>query len=1237
MNMTPDALARDKFYERIRNGLLGPGSDIFVSQNDLQAEIISDYPLQRYYTGILFPEKDRVNSQNEEDEAVIESETPFDQEEAEEVTIKDNKEIGNVSESDSTSELFKEKAGDEDIVISPNNFFPTNIGLTFCVDKNVKEIEVEFSFGLYYQPSQKEIKIEITPEGFNAFTNDKSIFPLKDILKYENGYMFLARELKGYKGGRGKERSEEYKLFDTFKRSGELENHPLLKNNLYLFEQLIGRTWKRKQIIKDLLIKIPESYNKDEIYSEQIDKDNQIRVGYYIKKYNIGEYSYIKIQLVNNSDKHPSRKFSNKNERLNRKCLFQSRIKVKSKNFQPYKSYQELHPYDEEARILKHLYDDVYSYGIGHNCSVIWDENNKKPQWIETTFLPSYDVNDIKNTLTPNAKNLKENIINESLDIYNLTVFGLSKNEVINKISGFINSYGEWITNQKEKIKSHGPIETHIINKLDDNYMRLKHNVALLKDDNIFKAFQLANTAMYIQIILSYDPDFNGREKMLSELNADITYDDIIFFRNYDFRRLQFGRPMYRPFQLAFLLLCLDSIIDVESKDRNEIVDLLWFPTGGGKTEAYLVVAAFTIVWRRFSNDIGYEGTSVIMRYTLRLLTAQQFERASRLIVALEFLRNKYPEVLKDEKITIGLWVGMASTPNKVKDAHKIVDEINAECNKGDKGNPEQKNTFQVSSCPWCGSKLINKNKHNKWDQGFEIVGRGQNAKFKIKCLNERCFYHKELPMQVVDEMLYENPPTLLFATVDKFAILAWEENGHRFFNSLSDNGLPPDLIIQDELHLLSGPLGSITGIFESIVEVLCTKDGRKPKIIASTATTRNTREQIKALYGGREVNAFPPSGLNYKDNFFAKIVEEDSKRQYVGFMPTGKTAIDSQLQLIAHLLVARMEVYREFVKRNSYEIIDNYWTIVSYYNSLKDVGKIYNKIGDEISNFTSTLQIKLLGENPAYTFNYYGLPNRVVELTSRIESPRIKQVLKELEENKFQPDSVKKYETEKTYLRNIVDLALATNMISVGIDIERLNLMLINGQPKNIAEYIQASSRVGRKNKGLVIALLDANRARDKSYLEHFVSFHQAFYKSIEPISITPFTENTVDKMLSSLIITYIRHKKGLFQNNNAQYFLPEMLNEFKKMIIDRFKDCKAEYLYFESKIDDLAKDWIRKIKEYSLKNYKVNIYRKEAGLMKRPTEKASNEDEKWSVMESMREIDTSSFIQILLQRRNV
>ncbi len=317
------------------------------------------------------------------------------------------------------------------------------------------------------------------------------------------------------------------------------------------------------------------------------------------------------------------------------------------------------------------------------------------------------------------------------------------------------------------------------------------------------------------------------------------------------------------------------------------------------------------------------------MRYTLRLLTAQQFERSSKLISALEFLRKNFTEELKTEPITIGLWVGNQLTPGKIEDAEKYIDEIESECNRND-GRPETKNPFQVSACPWCGTKLI-----AEGDYGFKVERRI----FKIHCLNNRCTFHKEIPVQVVDEMLFKQPPTLLFATVDKFAQIAWKEEAHKFFNSLDEEKLPPDLIIQDELHLLSGPLGSIVGIFESVVEKLCTNEALNltPKIIASTATTRNTIQQVAQLYGGRKVNVFPPSGLSYDDSFFARESKAKSRRKYIGFMPVGKTSIDTQLYILAHLLVARIETGEPFN--------NNYWTIVSYYNSLKDVGKIRNKV----------------------------------------------------------------------------------------------------------------------------------------------------------------------------------------------------------------------------------------------------------------------------------------------------
>jgi hypothetical protein len=1236
MSNNHDSIARDIFQTRIKNGLLGPGSDIFVFEKDISDEIIADYPLQRYYTGVLFPEREKVKTLDEKADAEINTETDINENVLFE-TENENSENNPIENNNANKN--KEPNEDDELKISQNTFFPSNIGLTFCIAKNIKEFDVEFNFGLYSQ-IKSNIKIKISKEDFDEFINH-STFPFKNIITYEDGYMVLERKLKGKSR---QPRTEEFAKYDEFKKSDEFKDSPL-KYRFHYFEKLLGRTWKRESIFIKKTIPVTEITKPEIIIEINLAKksDAFFRASYTVRTYNFPKNpnnTYVKIQLANTSDKHPANKFSNANERLNAKTIFQAEIKVSAKELKPYKSYIELNPLDQEAEVLNFLYKDKFSYGIGHNCSVVWDKSKES---IQTTFLPEYDIKDTKNSFS--KEDFKDNLddflsLNESLDIYNLSHFSdKNQTEIIERLTSFVNLYGEWIDVQKQKPSVNPEIEETIFKDLDYNLKRLKTNIGLLKEDDIFRAFQLANSAMLIQIIISNDDDFSGKEKDLNQLNSEIDYQDISFFKDYNFTKLPFNRPKYRPFQLAFLLLNIDSITDLNSDSRNKIVDLIWFPTGGGKTEAYLAVAAFTIVYRRLMNEIGFEGTSVIMRYTLRLLTAQQFERASRLIVSLEFLRNHFTNELREEPIDIGMWVGMSSTPNTLKEAEENVEEINEECNKKN-GNPESKNVFQISSCPWCGTKLMTKNEYGKWDYGFKIVGKKKNAEFKIKCLNKNCHFHNKLPIQVVDEMLYENPPTLLFGTVDKFAMLAWKANGHKFFNSLDDDKLPPDLIIQDELHLLTGPLGSITGIFESVIEMLCTKDSRKPKIISSTATTRNTNEQIKALYGNeRKVNIFPPSGLSYSDSFFAKVSKTDSKRRYIGFIPTGKSTIDTQLQMIANLFVARLEAYKILIQKgvNDYEIFDKYWTIVSYYNSLKDVGKIHNKVGDEISTFTSTLQNKLFGDNPNYKFNHAYLYNRDEELTSRIDSSIIKQTLKKLEENTFNENTIKKDKNGNTYVTDIIDLVLATNMISVGIDIDRFNIMLINGQPRNIAEYIQASSRVGRKYKGLVIDLLDANRARDKSHFEHFIPFHQAFYKSVEPVSLTPFTENTLEKMLASIMITYVRHKvPGMASNNSAQYFQPEMVDGLMSEIKKRFSNNYKIYQLFERKLKNLSDDWLDKIENHELKNYEAT--KTEIGLLVKPAEKNFDKDDLWSVMQSMREIDTNSFIKVGLPkiRRN-
>jgi hypothetical protein len=1214
MNNIDDDKAREIFQNRITKGMLGPGSDTWGGDDN--EEIISDYPLIRYFTGVLFPEKTNPESQLDNDVSEVENETG----EYEELELsRIEKENSDHIEEPKVSVNKEDK---EDLKVHQNGFFPTNIGLTFCLDDSVTKIDVSFTCGVYFQPTYKEKRIRINDAGYKSFFEEKIPYqlPFKEKLKYDGEFMFLDKELEGHTGGRDKTRSGDYRAFDEFKNSKNLVDTSA-KYYIGYLEKLISRAWKRKCINKRLLVDT-ETTNEPQQIELPKGFHKKLKVSYNVKTYTHRGRKFVKIQLINSSDPHPKNRFSNKNEKLNSTCLFQTKIYIGSESILPYKTHYERFPFDKEAEKLNLIYKNISSFGIGHNCAVIWEGNI--PTKIETSFLPHEDIKDVKNDF--DDKN--DSKLNDALNIKSLSEFGLPKQKVIENLKYFISLYETWIENQKEQTQNLNLADTEIsndiISKQTENLNRLKEGIDLLEDEKIFAAFQMANTAMYIQLITSNDKDFGKDEKEISEISNKVDYNSLDFFRKYNAeQRLAEDKitfiPKYRPFQLAFILLNIDGVVNNQSQSRKEIVDLIWFPTGGGKTEAYLAVTALTIIWRRLNNESGYDGTAVIMRYTLRLLTAQQFERASRLISALEFLRQqpKYEAVLKKEPITIGLWVGMASTPNKLEVAKKRVDEIENECGRIN-GNPKEKNVFQISACPWCGTKLISKS-NSTWEYGFDYTKND----FIVNCINEKCAFHKRIPIQVVDEVLYENPPTLLFGTVDKFAMLAWQEKAFMFFNTHDENKLPPDLIIQDELHLLSGPLGSITGIYESVIELLSTKNQVAPKIIASTATTRNTDMQIEKLYGNRRVNVFPPTGITQDDSFFAKEDNLRSKRRYLGFMPTGKTAVDTQIQLLAHMLVARLEV---FLNKETKGSANNYWSLVSYYNSLRDVGRTNNKVGDEITTYTGFLQNRLSAIFPGhvddYKYNFLGLYARTKELTSRIPSEKIKETLTEIEK-KFSEKSFTEGELGRKYLGDVVDLVLATNMISVGIDISRLNIMLLNGMPKNIAEYIQASSRIGRSTKGLAITLFTPNRAREKSYFEHFKSFHQTFYKAVEPLSVTPFTENTIDKMLSSILITFVRqyYPGELNRNNQAQFFTKDKIKPLLSFLRNRLVDQPDDFEVFEKGIARLANEWEERISQTQLRKYD--------DILRKPGEN-DGDNKDWILMQSMREVDTTTYVQI-------
>ena len=1199
------------FRDTIRKGLIGPGSDIFGLPEE--QEIISDFPLKRYYSGVLFPERETNANQltiGEADNQDAQVEFSEDTEVGNEIQLENNIEA---DEADETIEKTKKKNKDltEDYYSEATHYFPNNFGLTFCVGKEQKSVVAEFSFAMYEQVKIGQGKIAISKEDFDEFV-DNDIESVRKYLVFDDGFMsiipgvslpFNAYSLKNNFGG------------DNGKPIREMIGY----NKLAL---LLGRMWRRRQI-EPIQLKI-DLNDKDDYKLEGIpifkEEESKNAVSCYFKRvYQTPYGKYVKILMANKAT-HRRDKFSNANEALNAKCLFQAQITIKDAAFKSYKQLTEANPFDEELNTINFQYRDELSFAVGHGCSVVWNSNSA-PTELSTTYQPEVEIKNYSNDFRPDfPEQLKE-----IAEVKNLSIWtGFKKSELISKLIEFVEEYNKWIESQETvHVK---PFEESIKDNLMRNhqytYDRLITNIKFLATNEIaYSSFLLANTAMYLQMILSTDDKFGKKNKDLIDISKadDTIYNSLDFFKQYSERK-----PAYRPFQLAFFLLNIESTINKKSEDRNNIVDLIWFPTGGGKTEAYLALTAFTIIIRKKIYGANAEGVSVIMRYTLRLLTAQQFDRAGKLIMSLEFLRKqlKSDNLLSfgDEKVSIGMWVGSATTPNKYKDAYNDFRYLNdgiTLVNNGNKIDLTYRNKFPVTSCPWCGCNLVTRNPNNKhWITGYSA----KEKSFSIRCLNKACSFSDELPIYFIDQKIYETKPTLLFATVDKFAMLSHRSEGHKLFNSLDNSLQPPDLIIQDELHLLSGPLGSITGLYETIIEMLCIKDGQRPKIIASTATTRNTADQVKMLYGNRILNIFPAPGLSYKDNFFS-FISENSRRKHIGFFPTGKTSVDTQIQLIAHLLLARIELFRFFINQfqidKAIEKIDHYWTIVSFYNSLKDVGKIFNKVPAEIISLVKMLHYRYSNTLKGYNFNYYNLPARTKELTSRVQSNLIKSLLNEMEHS----FGLRKSDSGNNYVSETVDLVLASNMFSVGIDIKRLNVMLMNGQPRNVAEYIQASSRVGRDSPGIVINLLDANRSREKSYFENYTAFHNSYYKYVEPLSVTPFTEIALDKVLNTILVCFVRHKQGLSTDKDAKNFSGNIV-ELKDFLAQRIKDS-SQLQYALNKLDVLSNNWLNK--QIDLDLHFKNHDQANHNLI----QKTSVADE-WSLMQSMREIDTNSIIKI-------
>lgn len=792
-------------------------------------------------------------------------------------------------------------------------------------------------------------------------------------------------------------------------------------------------------------------------------------------------------------------------------CYFQVEFQIFSKRgFQPLPGSQRINE-DEDYWSNQLLYRNIRSYAIGHGCAADWEEIDGKVTTIATSIFPSYEIKPI----VPGA------ILGVSLEMLKMSDSG-DFHETIIELQNLCEKYKEWINSLKDVIPTldndryQETARIHILN-CERCLERMHAGVDLLKTKPMVrKAFQYMNKAMLLQQIHYNLPLQNWVDDGNNGLRLESAVEQLPDVNNPETwygDKTRYGK--WRPFQLVFILINLESMADKTSKERN-IVDLIWFPTGGGKTEAYLGLSAYTIFIRRLRNR-NDDGTTILMRYTLRLLTAQQYERASAMICACDLIRREKQDELGEARITIGLWVGGETTPNSTKDAISAYEKLY--------NGRSDINPFVMLKCPWCGAQMgaVIKKNNNRETPGYLKLG-GRKARFVFRCANTShgCEFSQdgnELPLFIIDDEIYEKTPTLLLGTVDKFAMLPFRPQAQKLFGIYDGvKKTSPDLIIQDELHLISGPLGSMVGHYETLIHELCvqrTDSGEiHPKIIASTATISRAREQCHALYGcGEEsVFQFPPSGLDAGNSFFATEDKSQNGRKYVGILASGTTSDTTiAIRLYAALLYAAraIEVERE-------ELRDPYWTNIGYFNSIRELGQAATWIRADIDEYLHVIYKRRYEDKKEGYKQKRRYIWRDEELTSRIRSDRIPFSLQNLS-IKYPPADGEK---------RPVDICLATNMISVGVDVPRLGLMTVAGQPKTTSEYIQATSRVGRDSTspGIVFVLYRPGRPRDKSHYEQFRSYHSRLYCNVEPTSVTPFSAPLRERALHAIMIGILR-----------------------------------------------------------------------------------------------------------------
>lgn len=896
---------------------------------------------------------------------------------------------------------------------------PSSMGLTCNVPLGQKYVSATISYGRYLESQDKE----------NEDANNKS--------KGENN-----EGVKEVKENKGEKHDKEPKT-----------KYP---------------DWKRiNHDPEPLQIDLTKSSDRKEL-------EPNVFLRYYVYENEHDKYLTLNVFLTNES-KTVGDEFI-----LDSKCVFQPKIKLSSpdsskvflnisKNTK--KKINDLSLPDRETLFL---YRNFKHFAQGRNCSVEWnpEEKEDKTDWVQTTFVPSYVIREIK------PREPTEEIRN-SLNIRSLSEI-TNPNEYSGLFSPIVDAYENWIHEleirskdwekdtyfEKNFISNEANIPKKRIEKCRDALERIKEGINKISNDPLIgESFRFANEVMYQSIThakwVKANKDRISKGQPITEEGPDSQFE-----------------PEWRLFQLAFLLLTLESIVNPNSVNRDN-ADLLWFPTGGGKTEAYFGVIAFTLAYRRLKGrdaksieeELDRYGISVIMRYTYRLLTLQQFQRAATLFCACEYVRMKNSENIEkfgEDPFLVGLWVGHDTTPNLFGEAKEKIQQK--------RRNPnmpmEKTDPIQLLNCPWCGREL------NAFNYEFEQTSNNPSKlrprRIQIRC-DKKCFFGKQgdpdrvLPVVLVDEDIRNLRPSLLISTIDKFAQISWnweystlfgyvsqycKEHGYTPGNAPSNRRklcrhpeskkilatvgrklAPPELIIQDELHLIAGPLGTLTGLYETAIDILCTNEitGAKPKIISSTATTKKSDVQIKHLFNSKDTKIFPPQGFEFGDSYFAEVLPTSAEhpgKLHVGVCSTSVSGYNVDSRIAACILRKIRHIHEN---KNNFHFagetlkftnadIDPYYTLVSYYNTIKNLGAAIRMYEDTIPPYMGYI-MEMSEKKFQLQNNAPKNPTEILqkaELTGRVSAAKIPTILQNIE--------------TKLGDKEVLDALLCTNMLSVGV-----------------------------------------------------------------------------------------------------------------------------------------------------------------------------------------------------------